>query len=139
MTDYVVGFMLEQLTERVVLVRKTKPAWQVGMLNGIGGKVEASDRTPLEAMEREWLEEMGYPHSRWRSIAVIRDERGAIHVFATEVRMFPELPDKIDSGELVETIFLRDLANRRDVISQMKWLLPLAFEDRGAPFVEAAA
>ena len=41
MSEYVVGFMLETLSDRVIVIRKQKPLWQSGLLNGVGGKIEA--------------------------------------------------------------------------------------------------
>lgn len=57
-TKYVVGFMFDATMTSVALIQKQKPAWQAGLLNGIGGKIEAGE-TPLEAMEREFDEEAG--------------------------------------------------------------------------------
>lgn len=42
--------------ESVLLVRKAKPEWQKGLLNGIGGKVEPGESV-LEATVREFKEE----------------------------------------------------------------------------------
>lgn len=55
---YVVGFMFDFALERVALIRKNKPAWQAGLLNGIGGKIEPNE-TAQEAMRRECIEEVG--------------------------------------------------------------------------------
>jgi hypothetical protein len=56
---YVVGFMFDFAFERVALIRKRKPIWQAGKLNGIGGKIEANE-TREEAMRREFIEEAGF-------------------------------------------------------------------------------
>lgn len=57
-TKYVVGFMFNMDMSRVALIRKNKPAWQEGLLNGIGGKIEG-DEPAAKAMVREFLEEAG--------------------------------------------------------------------------------
>jgi 8-oxo-dGTP pyrophosphatase MutT (NUDIX family) len=54
---YVVGFIFNEAFDRILLVFKNRPAWQSGLLNGVGGKIEARDKTPLAAMEREFAEE----------------------------------------------------------------------------------
>lgn len=59
MKRYVVGFLFSADGNRVVLVLKSKPAWQRGRLNGVGGKVEPSDASMRDAMIREWREETG--------------------------------------------------------------------------------
>lgn len=75
---WVVGFLLDRGFDRVVLVRKARPAWMVGMWNGVGGKIEpvtvqlssgpfVRPETPAEAMAREFEEETGVfvTTSRW--------------------------------------------------------------------------
>lgn len=63
---YVVGFAFDYL-RRVWLIRKNRPEWQAGKLNGIGGKIEPNE-TSIEAMSREFMEEAGVlvPIKRWR-------------------------------------------------------------------------
>jgi len=41
MTAYCLGFAFYRSRRKVVLIRKTKPDWQRGKLNGVGGKIEA--------------------------------------------------------------------------------------------------
>ena len=54
---YVLGFAFDN-NGRVLLIRKKKPKWQEGLLNGIGGHVEPNE-LPLAAMNRECFEETG--------------------------------------------------------------------------------
>lgn len=61
--EYVLGFMFNEDESKVLLVHKNRPTWQAGKLNGIGGKIEAGE-TPLQAMEREFMEETGFI-SKW--------------------------------------------------------------------------
>jgi 8-oxo-dGTP diphosphatase len=56
--EYALGFCFGKNMESVVLIRKNKPAWQAGLLNGIGGSVEIYE-TGAEAMAREFKEETG--------------------------------------------------------------------------------
>ena len=58
MTRYVLGFAFDDSGENVVLIQKTKPAWQAGKFNGLGGKIEEGEG-PLAAMVREFYEEAG--------------------------------------------------------------------------------
>ena len=58
MTKYVVGFMFSPDKQFVALIRKNRPEWQAGKLNGIGGKIEAGE-WPRESMVREFEEETG--------------------------------------------------------------------------------
>jgi 8-oxo-dGTP diphosphatase len=51
----VLGFRFNEAGE-VLLIRKAKPPWQAGKVNGIGGKVEPGE-TIHQAMAREFREE----------------------------------------------------------------------------------
>src|SRR5688572_12750088 len=65
MQGYVCGFMFSPDRSRVLLIRKRRPAWQVGKLNGVGGKVEPGE-VPLHAMRREFREEAGLDVADWQ-------------------------------------------------------------------------
>jgi len=54
-TQYVAGFLFDETLENVVLIRKNRPKWQAGKLNGVGGHVEARE-TSIETMHREFKE-----------------------------------------------------------------------------------
>ncbi len=58
MNRYVVGFLFDSDASQVKLIRKERPAWQEGYLNGVGGKVEHGEDFDA-AMAREGFEEMG--------------------------------------------------------------------------------
>jgi 8-oxo-dGTP diphosphatase len=81
---YVLGFMLDPRRQRVSLIRKNKPAWQAGKLNGIGGSIEKGE-TPAEAMAREFLEETGVPTSsiQWEPIGWMQGRDFMVHLFRT--------------------------------------------------------
>ena len=55
-TEYVLGFAFTKDLKQVALIRKKRPEWQAGKLNGIGGKVNINE-VPLLAMVREFQEE----------------------------------------------------------------------------------
>ena len=54
----VVGLAFDLSINRLVLIRKLKPSWMVGLLNGVGGKIEPSE-SAVAAMVREFYEEAG--------------------------------------------------------------------------------
>lgn len=132
--QYVVGF-LRGTDGTVLLVRKERPAWQHGRLNGIGGKIEPGE-TPLVAMLREWTEEVGGPEHRWRQFCRIRGGDYDVFFFAADY-IAPlsagPFPDYNDVGERHEIIDLASIGQRDDLIQNLKWLLPLAFYDKSMP------
>lgn len=75
MKNYVAGLMFSEDRTKVALVRKNKPDWQKGLLNGIGGKIELEDSTMCHgdaiftssknAMIREFKEETGVDFDDW--------------------------------------------------------------------------
>lgn len=64
MRRYALGFMLDSTMSSVLLIRKRRPSWQAGRLNGIGGSTEPGE-TPFQAMIREFGEETGVRHEAW--------------------------------------------------------------------------
>lgn len=85
-TRYVLGFAMDR--DYVLLLRKARPAWQAGLLNGVGGKVEAYDTSISDAMSREFAEETGadaYPE-KWSHFHTELFTNGAqLYCFAAHV------------------------------------------------------
>ena len=63
-TEYVVCFALTP-NHRVALVEKLRPEWQLGRLNGVGGKIESFEGW-MEAARREFREEAGVDYIGWQ-------------------------------------------------------------------------
>ena len=134
--NYVCGFAFDANTAREALVRKNKPAWQAGLLNGIGGHVEPCE-TLEHAMAREFEEEAGLATlpSIWRPMLFLQDgsDKAAwiVHFFAA----YGVDLDKIRTVEEEEIIALswQSVAgchNERQVyyahVPNLEWLLPMA-------------
>jgi 8-oxo-dGTP diphosphatase len=83
-TEYVVGFAYDSVG-RVVLIRKTRPTWQAGKLNGVGGKIEAHE-TAKQAMAREFEEETGVQtlSTAWRHVGTMIGAAYVVHILAFE-------------------------------------------------------
>lgn len=131
MTDYVVGFLFNAEGTRVVLMEKKRPDWQVGKLNGPGGKV-ASNETPHQAMEREFKEETGASGVFWRPFCQMKHRANTIIYFMGKADV--EVESKTD-----EPARWYDLNNDDDVslimekcVHNLHWLLPLALDKHGA-------
>ena len=142
MTDgkrYVVGFLLSERRSEVVLIRKNRPAWQAGRLNGVGGKVEPGERF-ADAMAREFEEETGLatPAHAWDQICSIEWPDDAVRVGSAEpsgVAFFRSisaaggtLAGAVASrtDEAVEVWGVQAARLYDEVIPNLRWLLPLA-------------
>ena len=70
--SYVVGFCFNANHTQVALIRKKRPEWQAGLLNGIGGHIEDGE-TPIEAQVREFLEETfaATKPEKWEEVCVM--------------------------------------------------------------------
>src|ERR1700675_3013232 len=82
-TKYVVGFILDPTLSKVVLIRKMKPEWQNGLLNGVGGKVGDTipGETPQQAINREFKEEAGVEGLDWTEFLTLLTPRSELHFF----------------------------------------------------------
>jgi 8-oxo-dGTP diphosphatase len=116
----------------IPLLRRTKPDWQAGKLNGVGGHIEANE-TPDDCMVREWHEETGDDHADWRKFATLIDGKRMVHFYAARVAELPSLPPWNDAGEWFELHNISDALKRIDLIDNLHWLLPMAFKDRSEP------
>lgn len=131
-TKYVLGFAFDQ-DQNVLLIQKTKPVWQNGLLNGAGGKIEDTDASPIAAMVREFVEETGLltTTAQWRSIAVMEGIDWIVHVFATDVKVsLPPLDGRqTDTDEKVRVVAL-DQIYEAPVISNIPWLIGLCLDEQ---------
>ncbi|MBN9214705.1 MAG: NUDIX domain-containing protein [Microbacterium sp.] len=118
--DYVAGFLIDPTARTVALVRKRKPEWQRGKLNGIGGKVELGE-TPHEAMQREFWEEAGLNIRSWDHFATVEGAWGQVHFF----RAFNEATPRTMESEPIEVHRL-DAVPYSECIPNLSWLIPLA-------------
>jgi ADP-ribose pyrophosphatase YjhB (NUDIX family) len=127
-THYVLGFMFDQARLNVVMIRKRRPEWQAGHLNGVGGKVNNIE-IPESAMAREWREETGSDFGLWQRYAqLIIGENVAVSCYrAFNSAAFYEARSMTDE-EIVKVSV--NAVQSMKVISNCNWLIPLAL-DRG--------
>jgi 8-oxo-dGTP diphosphatase len=122
-TEYVAGFLIAVDTQQVVLVRKDRPAWQAGRLNGVGGHIEPGE-TPEEAMRREFCEEAGLDLDGWEHFATVEGDWGSVRFF----RLFSSA-SVVWSAETQESEPIERHPVDRfdpDMLPNLSWLLPLA-------------
>ena len=121
--QYVVGFALDH-QGRVALIRKNRPDWQAGRLNGIGGHVEPFE-PPHDAMVREFQEETGRRIPFWDRFLIMEFPGAVIHFY--RVRVGSAILDglRTTTDEQVVVVDHRALGQAM-VIPNLLWLVPLA-------------
>lgn len=126
--NYVVGLLFAQteLGLHVALVRKARPEWQAGKLNGVGGKVEVGE-TPLAAMQREWAEETGTGSPVWRQFAELHWRHTTVTFFTGERGATAYPLFRTDTDEKVDWYALDDVRSQ-GIIPNLRWLIPLALD-----------
>lgn len=135
---YVVGFLFNEVRDNVLLIRKNKPAWQAGLLNGIGGKIEEGE-TPELAMIREFLEETGERFSAWRKFAIMFGSEWECHCFCG-FNSDSHWNARTMESEIVIRIPV-DKLNTAKCVSNLPWLISLALDlnhGNKLPFVEVS-
>lgn len=123
---YVLGFCFMWGGSEVVLIRKNKPAWQKGLLNGVGGKIE-SNETPSQAMAREWVEETGAPSPAWNHFVTMDFSGAVVHVFKCVLTGFLEVKSTTD--EAVFMFPVSAVPGSSIIIPNLRWLIPMALYD----------
>lgn len=135
--NYVVGFAFNADRSKVVLIRKNRPQWQAGKLNGPGGKFIEGE-TPEQCMCREFIEETGVQtlESDWHYFTKIIGRDGDVYFF----RMFDDKVLKAVSHTDEEVVILDvkyDLIAQHS-LSNLVWLIGIALDDNQPIFfVEA--
>jgi len=89
---FVLGFLFTRELRQVALIRKQRPSWQRGLLNGIGGHIELSDNSPAEAMRREFRKETGLEITEWSEFGEIKAPGALVHCVAARTRPGQQKP-----------------------------------------------
>lgn len=122
---YALALLFTPDRARVVLMRKTRPAWQNGRVNALGGKLLPGE-APAAAASREVMEEAGVrvPEDAWRELVVWRDPVYRMHVLSA----FHDSARDARTAEDQE-VFLADASDLpRESIENLRWLIPLALD-----------
>ncbi len=108
---------------QVVLMRRTRPVWQAGRVNGLGGRLMPGE-TAATAARREVREECGVDVAEWREVLVWEDAEYVMHVMRGESEQAREARTMED-----QEVFLADVhALPHNVIDNLRWLVPLALD-----------
>ncbi len=120
--------MYDKDSQKVALIEKLQPAWQKGLLNGIGGKIE-KDELPIDAMVREFEEETGVVSSsdEWQLFATVHktDTYFVYFYFAKS--------DKVYDVKTIEEekVAIYDVDNLpKNMINNLNWLIPMGLDPK---------
>ncbi|HEU4584516.1 MAG TPA: NUDIX domain-containing protein [Gemmatimonadaceae bacterium] len=122
---YVLALLFTPDGGRVALMRRTRPAWQAGRVNALGGKIHPGE-SAVTAASREVLEEAGVlvPEAAWREVVVWHDPVYRMHVLSA----FHEAAASVRTAEDQE-VFLADASDLpAESIDNLRWLIPLALD-----------
>lgn len=127
MTKYCLGFMIIRKQGKffVVLIRKTHPPAQEGLLNGVGGVIRG-DENSHEAMTRECLEEIGVYVPLWKQIYQINTDQYSIDVYYKVFEYSPETPTPVSITDEVVGIYPIDIW--KETVQDVPYFLDLIRE-----------
>jgi 8-oxo-dGTP diphosphatase len=132
MRQYVCTFCFSPDRRRVLLIRKNRPAWQAGKLNGVGGKVEPGE-TPAAAARREFREEtnLDLPESAFAHVLTLAgpDDFGSGAPWAGHFfRAFAPVDEaRAVTDEPLEIHPVTPLPV--DTIPNLRWMIPMVLDD----------
>lgn len=140
MTRYVVGFYFSPLLDQVLLIRKARPDWQKGKLNGIGGHIRDGE-TEFDAMQREFKEEANIStnQAHWVLFAKLtKREHWALNCFCMQANSWPPELHTYNE-ESTEIVNLTDSKNpnlltlshcirSKQIVRNLEWLIPMALD-----------
>lgn len=135
MKHYVVGFLFNKSMDNVLLIRKNRPEWQKDFWNGVGGKIDPSDKSPVDAMVREFGEETGlrisWPH--WRHCITIVCPGGTVYFYGN-IWNEDHIPVHQKTDEKLGVFPVSEMPNLR-VIENLKWTIPFCLSTAQMPIM----
>jgi 8-oxo-dGTP diphosphatase len=129
--NFTCGFLFRGCNE-VLLVQKRNPRWQLGLLNGIGGKVGPFE-TFDDGMRREFLEETGRDVPDFKVYATEQNTQYAtVYFYKARLPVADkwEPPPRNDVGEDLMWVNVSDIYDKRVTVGNLQWLIPLALDPR---------
>lgn len=133
-----VGFVFSDDMSHVLLLRKARPEWQAGRLNGIGSHCEREDVTFADTMRRECLEEVGLdiPKGGWRQVGEMYGRDWMVVVFcaiAPLETLEAAAASTADKDERAEVVPVGAIWALEKVIGNVRWLVPMAVDKLSNP------
>lgn len=128
MKKYVVGIVFYE--NKIILIRKNRPTWQAGRLNGVGGKVKQYENF-YDAMIRECHEECNLVLTSWAYLGLLTD------IYSYEVQYFRAFTSTLElvnsnTDENIEIFNISDL-KYSEVVPPTDIFIRLALHDLYSP------
>jgi 8-oxo-dGTP diphosphatase len=130
---YVCGFVF--IEDFILLIKKNNPEWMAGLYNGIGGKIDGEE-SAIDAMEREFSEEVGFQYSKHSTAPMnefmsldiegsnIKFFRGCLN---RGVECFSDIKHAINNPPTKEDLgFFRESDLPQNIIQNLRWIIPVA-------------
>lgn len=124
---YTVGFMFNAARDQVVLIKKNRPDWQKGLLNGVGGHIRPDEHS-TQGMVREFKEETGAitEFNDWLCFCKLNCmKHGAMVYFYTATGEYAFDMARTTEDEVIEKFHVDEIPWRR-ALANLRWLIPLA-------------
>lgn len=119
--NYVLGFLFKHDLSEVVLIKKNRPDWQKGFLNGVGGKINDGESSSA-AMTREFFEETGCILYDWEFVGEMSGTDWNVHVFKRATLTLHGVNAATD--EEIVIVKLDEIHSRRsELVSNIPWLI----------------
>ena len=121
----VVGLAFQLDEKKIILIKKKRPKFQVGKLNGVGGHIE-SHESPINAMIREFMEETGIHITTWRLFCKLIHDNNLVYffsVFSSVIHMCSTTTD-----EEVHLCDVGGILKSEKLMYNLKWLIPMALD-----------
>ena len=134
---YVDGFLFNNESSKVVLIRKTRPDWMAGKLNAVGGKIEPGE-TEHDAMVREFLEETGVRIPAWNKYLLLTGSGFEVHCYWAKAHTNILKGCHTQSDEGIQVIDLDCLHLHGAKMTNLDWMIHMALsmpKERAAGFV----
>lgn len=126
--QYVVGIVTNKDKTVGAFLRKNRPEWQKGKLNGFGGKIESGE-APVEAMVREFYEEAGVQtaNSQWQYLGkFFKYPSFCVHAYSLSDDCFEDITQTEEEEIVWSKLSLDEL--QREGVPNLAWLVAMALD-----------
>lgn len=122
--DATLAFVFNRDLSKVLLIKKMKPIQHAGLLNGLGGKLEAHE-SHIDCVIREVEEEAGLKISKSRLIDI-----GKMSWSNWEVSLWTCVIDTVESDDFPDSNVRWYPVSPlpKNVIENLEWLIPISLD-----------